>query len=631
MNIKFIGGAGEVTGSCHLLEVCDTKILLDCGMVQGKNVEVGQTFLSFKPDEIDYVILSHAHIDHSGLLPGLVVRGFEGKVFSTVPTRSITKLLLMDSAKIQKEEYKKYNIMPLYDEDDVLTIIKKFRVAEYNKKIDINKDISLTFRDAGHILGSAISEIECGSKITYTGDIGHGKSPILNPPVPVKKTDYLIMESTYGNRTHPQADPKEELHKIISTAYKNGGKVLIPVFAVGRSQEILYLISQLYRDEKRKVPKIPVYLDSPMATNATKLYSGFSNYLRPEFRELFLRGKSPFAFDEFECIQGAGRSIDLAQSHGPCVILAASGMLTGGRVMNHLKSVLENRNSCIVFVGYQAEGTPGREIVDGKKKVVIKTYNGREGEEKIEEIRVKASIHRLDGLSAHADHEGLTGFVNSFKILPSKIFVVHGESDSASYLCNEIIKKFRVNTIVPEEGQKEVLYGKETSKHIHRDFIVDFKPEYVSIGDYKIAPVTGALVEKNGCMHLIRKDELFSILDEQEEEIMKRIPKFEGEEEEGEEKTGDINKINIDEFKKGMKEYHKKEVLSKKRAREFYDILMKEGKDAVISYINFKLMPKHRLYPPDKEIEGKFGNFLVRGFSSLSRDELSGILRKIYD
>ncbi|MDI6886073.1 MAG: MBL fold metallo-hydrolase, partial [archaeon] len=350
MKIQFIGAAKEVTGSCILVETRRSKFLLDCGQRQGEKSENIKGF-RFDPKEIDLVVLSHSHIDHCGLLPKLVAEGFDGKIYSTVATRDVAELLLKDSAEIQKEEYERRteegvaSTPPMFTGKDVTEAMDKFSVSEWCVPVDATDDITLTFLDAGHILGASIAvmDIAGAGRLVYTGDIGHGRSPIMNKPARLENTDFLIIESTYGAKQHPKTEPKESIKRITLDTFARKGKVLIPVFAVGRAQEILYILKSLYDDDE--LPKMPVYFDTPLGTEATYLYRHHQNYLRPEFRDSFLKGENPFHFGTLDFVKGYSRSMDVANSKEPCVVIAASGMLTGGRILNHLKTTLEDPNS----------------------------------------------------------------------------------------------------------------------------------------------------------------------------------------------------------------------------------------------------------------------------------------------
>jgi len=609
MKIQFLGAAKEVTGSCILIETRRSKFLLDCGQRQGQDAESSPEF-QFNPREIDFVILSHAHIDHSGLLPKLVAEGFDGEIYSTVATRDVAELLLEDSAKIQKEAAEsKVGLMPMFTEEDVALTMDKFSVYEWNAPIDASDDVTVTFLDAGHILGASISVIDISGagRLVYTGDIGHGHSSIMNPPAKLNNTDFLIIESTYGAKRHPAVNPKERLKQIILDTYANKGKVLIPAFAVGRSQEILYILKQLY--EEKKLPNIPVYFDTPLGAETTSLYRHHQNYLRAGFRSSFLKGENPFHFGTLDFIRGNNRSLDVASSEEPCVVIAASGMLTGGRILNHLETTLEDPDSSLVFVGYQAEGTPGREILDGKKRVEIA---GKEYE-------VKLKVHYIPGLSAHADADGLFSFVNSASILPKKIFVVHGEPENAEALRRRIINNLRIDTFVPEMGYTENFMDREVVKVVEKDVHLDFRPEFTKVGELEVYPFTGALLKKQDGIHLISKEQYIGILTETEEELETMLAKVRskaGLETEAEAEAAEpAEGISEMAFKEELLKYADAGIFSRSRARELKSMLEEEGRDATIAHIN-KLARKDRLYPLDATKQEVLRRVLVAGINS---------------
>ena len=610
MKIQFLGAAKEVTGSCILIETRRSKFLLDCGQRQGQGqgTESSPEF-QFNPGEIDFVILSHAHIDHSGLLPKLAAEGFDGEIYSTVATRDVAELLLEDSAKIQKEAGSEVGLIPMFTEEDVALTMDKFSVYEWDVPIDASDDVTVTFLDAGHILGASISVIDISGagRLVYTGDIGHGHSPIMNPPAKLNNTDFLIIESTYGAKRHPAVNPKESLKQIIRDTYASKGKVLIPVFAVGRAQEVLYILKQLY--EESELPNIPVYFDTPLGAETTSLYQYHQNYLRAQFRSSFLKGENPFHFGTLDFIRGNNRSLDVASSEEPCVVIAASGMLTGGRILNHLETTLEDPDSSLVFVGYQAEGTPGREILDGKKRVEIA---GKEYE-------VKLKVHYIPGLSAHADADGLFSFVNSADILPKKIFVVHGEPENAEALQRRIINNLRIDTFVPEMGYTENFMDREVVKVVEKDVHLDFKPEFAKVGELEVYPFVGALLKKQDGIHLISKEQYIGILTETEEELETMLTKMtskEGLEAETETETAEpVEEISETEFKETLLKYADVGIFSRSRARELKNMLENEGRDATIAHIN-KLARKDRLYPLDTTKQEELRRVLVAGINS---------------
>jgi metallo-beta-lactamase family protein len=618
IKLKFYGGCIEVTGSLHLLEIDDLKLLLDCGMRQGGEERKPLMPNSFK--DIDAVVLSHAHIDHSGLLPYIYSMGFEGKIFSTVATRELCTILLLDSAKIQKDEYLNRGKPILYTEEDVSRCLSLFKVVDYNTPIQID-DVEIIFRDAGHILGSSICyiNVEGFGSIVYSGDIGHGRSQILNPPSNLGDVDILILESTYGGKLHPRINPREELSKLIEEVLQRRGKLLIPVFAVGRAQEILFLIRGLWLEGK--LPDVKIYLDSPMAMNSTDLYSKFSSYLKPEFRnEYFLRNISPFDFEAIEYIKSHDVSLDIARSNGPAIILAASGMLEGGRILNHLPGILKDPNSMICFVGYQAVGTLGREILDGKRKIHI------DGES----FEVKCGVKNIPVFSAHADHNDLINFISSAEFLPRKIFLVHGELDALNAV-NRDIKKLKIRSMIVTPGYSEDFIGIRIKRVLERDVVLEFKPSFISLGDKQIAPFVGAFIKERGdTIKIVSKDRFIALMDEIEREIegelRSKIPMLESQRL----KPLEAQVISYEEARVGMQQFFKKRILSRKRLREFKEKLYEEGRDALISHVN-SLATKNRLYVEDRNVEEELRKFLVRVISSIAPKDLIALMTQLIE
>ena len=439
MEIKFLGAAKVVTGSNVLITTDKYKILLDCGMFQGSEQLERLNFEKFQynPEDIDFLILSHAHIDHSGRIPKLVKEGFKGRIITTNATFDLCKIMLIDSANIQQSDIEWENrkrrragkepVEPLYTVDDADLSLRYFEPYLYDQKITLNDDIVVRFKDAGHILGSAIVELwirenKDFTKIVFSGDLGMPGRPIINEPEYIEEADYLIVESTYGNRIHD--DIKESAKKlvdIINSTVLRGGTVIIPSFAVGRTQEIIYELNKYYEYDKsiEEFMKIPVYVDSPMAVMATEAFKKNSSCFNEETKKLILNGDNPFEFSNLFYVKSQDESMKLNQYSFPKVIISSSGMCTAGRVRHHLKHNLWRKKNSVVFVGYQAEGTLGRIILDGKKKVKILG----------EEIKVESEIYDLEGFSGHADQKVLMNWVKNFKRKPKKIFVVHGEEE----------------------------------------------------------------------------------------------------------------------------------------------------------------------------------------------------------
>lgn len=412
MNIQFCGAAKVVTGSNVLIETRDYKILIDCGMFQGNKELEKKNFEEFpyNPVDIDYLILSHAHIDHSGRIPKLVKEGFRGKIITTKATYDLCKIMLLDSAKIQEQDTEWENrkrqragkkpLKPLYTIDEAEVSLKFFETYFYNQTIALNEDIKLRFRDAGHMLGSAIIELwlkekDKFTKIVFSGDLGMPHRPIINNPEFIDDADYLVIESTYGDSIHEGVGKStERLVEIINKTALRGGTVIIPSFAVGRTQELIYELNKYYEynSDIEEYMKIPIYVDSPMAVQATEAFQANSGSFNEEAKNLIQKGDNPFIFSNLRYIKDQEESMALNKYEFPKVIISSSGMATAGRVRHHLKHNLWNEKNSLVFVGYQAEGTLGRIILNGVQKVKILG----------EEVAVNSKVYSLEGLSGHA-------------------------------------------------------------------------------------------------------------------------------------------------------------------------------------------------------------------------------------
>lgn len=467
MDIQFCGAAKVVTGSNYLLTTDKYNILIDCGMFQGNEELDRMNYQPFpyNPSEIDYLILSHAHIDHSGRIPKLIKDGFKGKIISTKPTYDLCKIMLMDSAKIQEADVEWENrkrqragkkpIEPLYTMEEAEISLKFFETYLYGQKIIVNEDIYLMFRDAGHMLGSSIIELwvrEKGDnfKIVFSGDLGMPNRPIISNPEFIEDADYLIIESTYGDKIHEEFNRStEKMVEIINKTVIRGGTVIIPSFAVGRTQELIYKLNKYYEYNKEieEYMKIPIYVDSPMAVLATEAFQANSSSFDDEAKELILKGDNPFQFPNLRYVKDQKESMALNKYKFPKVIISSSGMATAGRVRHHLKHNLWDEKNSLVFVGYQAEGTLGRIILNGAKRVRILG----------EEVAVKAEIYDLEGFSGHADQIMLMDWIRKFKKKPERIFVVHGEEKSSNTLAGLIQEEFSIETIIPNIGDKFVI------------------------------------------------------------------------------------------------------------------------------------------------------------------------------
>ncbi|NBV13314.1 MAG: MBL fold metallo-hydrolase [Sphingobacteriia bacterium] len=463
MKITFWGAAQEVTGSMHLLEThSGKKILLDCGLYQGHahGSETINREWPISPNEIDYVILSHAHIDHSGRLPGLVKEGYSGPIFSTAATLDLASIMLADSAHIQEKDTEYENIRrakkklpaldPLYTLEDIAPCINAFISIGYGKWFQISSEIAFIFQDAGHLLGSVSVTLritETGKPpllIGFSGDVGRPNTPILKDPVPLPPVDYFLCESTYGGKKHEQGpDADKELLKIVTeTCVTQKGKLIIPAFSVGRTQEIIYALDKL--SNAGLLPDIPVYVDSPLAINATDVFQLHPECFDTELSRYLQKDPNPFGFNRLHYIRDVAQSKALNELKGPCIIISASGMIEAGRIKHHIRNHITNSNNCILIVGYCTPYTIGGKLREGAKEIQIfgETYP------------VKAKIVVMDAYSAHADESELLSFLRLQN--PStvkKAFLVHGESESLTAFQNALFQKGYSSVIIPERGQ----------------------------------------------------------------------------------------------------------------------------------------------------------------------------------
>jgi metallo-beta-lactamase family protein len=461
MKIRFVGAAQTVTGSQHIITVNGKNILLDCGMYQGRRKEAFEKNRNFiyDPAKIDAVIISHAHIDHSGNLPNLVKHGFKGHIYATAATVDLCQLMLRDSAYIQEKDIhfvnkkrKKQNknlFEMLYTLDDVEDTLSLFIGVQYNRTVEIFPGIKMTFKDAGHILGSAGVSLELtenGKTINlgYTGDVGRNEMPILRNPDVLRDLDYMIIESTYGNRIHDEVENvADELTQTINEVIDRKGKIIIPSFAVGRTQLLVYMLHKLWN--QNRLPAIPVYIDSPLAVRSTEVFRAHPECFDRETYRTFLDSEEdPFGFEKIKYITSVEDSKRLNDIQEPCIIMSASGMAEAGRILHHLLNNIENSKNLVLFVGYAAENTLARKIMDGAEEVNIL------GETR----KVKAQVKKMDYFSAHADQRELVEYIsfNSPQEL-KKIFLVHGEPEQAMPLKEKIIEKGFKEVMYPVEGQ----------------------------------------------------------------------------------------------------------------------------------------------------------------------------------
>ena len=459
MKIEFIGGTRTVTGSCFIVKDIDFTIMIDCGMFQGKHSIRERNYLDLikSPSHIDILLLTHAHIDHSGLIPRLVKNGFNGMIYATKATCELCKIMLPDSAHIQEMDTKWINkknkrlghslVKPLYTVKNAEQSIKNFVPAKYSEIIQIHPRVKVRFRDAGHILGSSSIEMWVDQdnkqiKLVFSGDIGQKDQAIIRDPEMIDNTDILLIESTYGNRLHKgKEDTYNEFKNIILNSYNQKGNIIIPAFAVERTQEIIYTLAKLFKNNE--IPKIPVYIDSPLAISATEIFKHNEECFDEETKSILLSGNSPLDFKNLYFTRTTEESKRLNDEATGSIIISASGMCTAGRIKYHLMNNLYRYESSVIFVGYQAEGTLGRRLIDGANQVRV--YG--------EDVKVHAKIHTLGGFSAHADRNGLIEWIRNIKNPKLKIFIVHGEEEASQSLANNIRSIFGYDTHVPEWGE----------------------------------------------------------------------------------------------------------------------------------------------------------------------------------
>ncbi len=448
MKVKFIGGAGTVTGSKTLIETNGIRILIDCGQFQGIKPlrELNWEPLPILPKTIDFVLLTHGHLDHCGWLPRLVNQGFEGKIYCTSPTKDIAKLILLDSAKIQeedanranKEHYSKHEIAePLYTVAQAEKVFSLFRVIKPNEKVALDAEIEAVFTNAGHILGASTVTLKSENKtLVFSGDIGQDDDVLMYAPTKPKKADYVFLESTYGNRLHPTTDPKEELEIYINNTVKNGGTIIIPSFAVERAQSVMYLLYQL--KQENKIPNIPYVIDTPMGISVLNVFMDNKKWHKlPE--DVFTSMCKMFTM-----ITDYKDTIEMIYNKQPKVIIAASGMITGGRVLSYLERYIDKPETTVIIIGYQGEGTRGRKLLEGAKD--IKMYG--------KYYQVNAKILNIEGLSAHGDQNDLLNWLSDLESKPKKVFLVHGENAPADELRIKINEKYGFDCVIPLMGQE---------------------------------------------------------------------------------------------------------------------------------------------------------------------------------
>lgn len=463
MEIQFIGGARTVTGSQHLLYINGKKILLECGLFQGRRKDTYEKNKNFRfnPSEIDAMLLSHSHIDHSGNIPNLVANGFNGAIYATAATVDLCQIMLRDSAHLQERDIEWVNkkrkrkkeapIEPLYTFEDVEKAMDQFIGIQYNHTFEVAPGVTATFRDAGHILGSAsiLLEIEEGNgkklRLGFTGDIGRPVMPVIRTPDLLRDVDALIMESTYGNRLHtPTEEVEEELAKVVNGCCNESGKIIIPAFAVGRTQLLVYMLHKLF--DQNRIPEIPVYVDSPLASNATTVFRAHPECLDRETYRIFIQdGDDPFGFERLKYTRTTEESKELNKKQGPMIIISASGMAEGGRILHHLANNIGNKRNLILFVGYAASHTLARKIMDGAEEVSIFG----------EKHKVRAKVKIMDYFSGHADQKELIDYL---RLNPTEklknIFLVHGDENQALPLREKLVQKGYRSVNFPVPGEK---------------------------------------------------------------------------------------------------------------------------------------------------------------------------------
>jgi metallo-beta-lactamase family protein len=462
-SVTFLGAAGTVTGSRYLLEADGRRILIDCGLFQGKTDLKQKNWepLGVDAASLDAVILTHAHIDHTGYLPRLVKQGFNGPVFASAPTKALLDIMLPDAGRLQEEEagfvnqagYSRHKpALALFTEEDARRALPLVRRATFGESVEVAPGVSFTFHRVGHILGAAFIFVETKNpgggktRILFSGDVGRKSVPILKDPEPILAADYVLLESTYGDRLHGAESPKEALARVCDRVVRSAGILLIPAFAVGRTQEVLYHLRALQR-EGRLSPKLPIYIDSPMAISTVDLYCEFTPEHDLEMEALRNQEGCPIEGPSVQFARSSDDSKRLNHLRGPAIILSASGMLNGGRILHHLVRRLPDPNTLLLFVGYQAEGTLGRRILEGAKEVQVLGQT----------IQVAAQIEEIPALSAHADSKELLEWLSVIPEKPREVFLVHGEDQARTALADSIRQKLGFNVMLPKQDERREL------------------------------------------------------------------------------------------------------------------------------------------------------------------------------
>lgn len=505
MKIIFNGAAKTVTGSCYLLETENSKILIDCGMFQGEKELRERNYLpfNFNPEKIDAVFITHAHIDHTGLLPKLVKNGFSGPIYTTLSTKDLLKIMLLDSAHIQNFETEWENkkrlrrgfqpILPLYREDDVYKTLQLVKTIDYHKEFYPVPDIKVKYMDAGHILGSAFLELEVTEnnitkKIIFSGDIGRTNQAIIKDPEVGDNADFIIIEGTYGNREHKKdEDTEKEILYMLNEVVKNNGTLIIPAFAVGRTQEILYRLFEIF--ENNILPEIDVFIDSPMAKEITEVYQNMISSYDLKTEGYIKKGINPLKRKNFKFIETLEESKKLNDNNKLKIIISASGMCDAGRILHHLKHHIWKENTYILFVGYQAKGTLGRRIIEGANVVNILG----------ESIKVNAKIFTIGGLSAHADVKELLSWLRFYKLSNPQIFIVHSEDDVAESFLYSIEEKFGLKPLIPDFGDEVNIQFREKESIVtfNKNIIQSNLEEEIDEFDKNISKVKSYIIKES--------------------------------------------------------------------------------------------------------------------------------------
>jgi len=459
MELQFLGAVGTTTGSMHLLTVAGRRILLECGLYQGRRKEAFERNRQIPLDcaAVDACVLSHAHIDHSGNLPSLLRRGYAGPIFATPPTRDLCEIMLADSAYLQVQDVAYVNrrrlrqgknpFEPLYKPEDIPPVMAAFRTLPYGRPLELTPQVTLTFHDAGHILGSAFVQLDVREngtvrRLFFTGDVGRRRMPFLKDPHVLHDVDVLITESTYGNRLHPpHEDVKAKLADLCNQVQRDEARLVIPSFSVGRTQQIVYFLNELCREGR--MGELPVFVDSPLSTKATAIHRRHPECYDREARELLQEGDDPFKFPTLTYTEDVGDSKKLNDMRGPVIIISASGMCEGGRILHHLKHSVSDERNVILIVGYQAQHTLGRRLVE--RISPVKIYG--------ESYDLRAQVHKINALSAHADRQEMSDYFTEMGPEVAAAFVVHGEAEAASEMARELERLGARKVILPREGE----------------------------------------------------------------------------------------------------------------------------------------------------------------------------------